>query len=1028
MNLTTTTKLLLTLLLPLLAGSVALAQERGITGRVYDEGTGQPLSGVTVSVKGYPNSSAVTDSMGMFHLRPPVKLTGTGDSAGSYRFQSTAPRIVLQFTYIGYEGTDYRLTSTSPIRVGLKKGDKSMDEVVVIGYGQTVKKRDLTGAISVVKAADIVRSPTNDPLEAIEGMVPGADITKVSGKENSGDSIHIRGTRTIAGSTGPIYVIDGVQGGNISNLNPNDIESIEVLKDASSTAIYGSQGANEVIIVTTKHGTSGKAKVSYNGYMGTNGFVQYPHPRSGQSYVDLRRAAYQATGVWNSPADDAKIFSAGEMAAISADHWVNWTNLVTQAGLRQSHSVSVSGGSDKSKAYLSAGYYGDDGMIKFNNLRQYNLLLNLDQTINPWIKTGVQAALVYSNVNTRSADPYSLAETAVPLGTPYDSTGHIVVYPIAGAASTMSPLSDNRGPLIATNNNVTTQTTINAHLDVNPIRGLNIVSRFGANFSSGRSGQYFDSSSLEEINNKYSYASVTNNSTRFYEWDNVATYSKDIGDHSFAITALSSYTQSVKESYSASGTGLIYSSQLFYNLAGAPNNRFIGSAYGQTNNMSYAGRLHYSYKGKYILDVTDRYDGASILSTGRKNYNVPSAAAAWRISDEEFMKDINAISNLKLRFSYGVAGNSGIPAYGTQSYLIVQTMGFENTNAPAYIFNTTIGNQNLGWELSKTANLGLDLGLYKNRVDLSVDVYNTNTDNILLLRSLPPSLGVGTTFQNVGASRNQGIEVALNTRNVDAHNFKWLTTVSFMSNKEKITRLINGTNIIDGSNPETASLLLGHPIHSFYNYVKQGIWQTSEASKASSLVFGTTPFTPGEIKLADLNHDGKISPDSDRTYIGSQVPKFSLGFQNTFIYKNFDLTIYAIMRYGQMIQAAFLGRYNPAGVANGPGYFNYWTPTHASNDFPAPKANESLSSIPGYTTLEYVDGSYWKIKTATIGYTLPSSVQKKAYMSNFRFYVTCNNIFVKAKSHLIKDYDPERGGAEDSPLSRQLVAGLTVGF
>jgi hypothetical protein len=307
-------------------------------------------------------------------------------------------------------------------------------------------------------------------------------------------------------------------------------------------------------------------------------------------------------------------------------------------------------------------------------------------------------------------------------------------------------------------------------------------------------------------------------------------------------------------------------------------------------------------------------------------------------------------------------------------------------------------------------------------------VYNTNTDNILLLRSLPPSLGVGSTYQNVGASRNQGIEVALNTRNIDAHSFKWLTTVSFMSNRERITKLINGTNIIDGSNPETASLLLGHPIHSFYNYVKQGIWQTSEASKASSLVFGTTPFTPGEIKLADLNHDGKISPDSDRTYIGSQVPKFSLGFQNTFIYKNFDLTIYAIMRYGQMIQAAFLGRYNPGGVANGPGYFNYWTPNHASNDFPAPKANESLSSIPGYTTLEYVDGSYWKIKTATIGYTLPASVQKKAYMSNFRFYVTCNNIFVKAKSHLIKDYDPERGGAEDSPLSRQLVAGLTVGF
>ena len=989
-----------------------MAQQGTITGTVVDEGTGQPIPGVTVAVRGYPANATVTDSLGIFHLRPPVLL-----SPG---------RVVLQFSYIGYESTDLRPGGNpNSIRIALKKGDKSMDEVVVIGYGQTVKKRDLTGAISVVKAADIVRSPTSDPLAAIEGMVPGADITTTSGKEGAADSIHVRGTRTISGSTQPIYVIDGVMGGNINTLNPNDIESIEVMKDASSTAIYGSQGANGVVIVTTKHGTSGKVRVSYNGYMGTNGFVQYPHPRSGQSYVDLRRAAYQATGVWNSPADDVKIFSATELANIQANHWVNWINAIEQAGLRESHNVSVSGGSEKSKAYFSAGFYGDNGMIKFNNMKQYNLLMNLDQTLSPWIKTGVQAALVYSNINTRSADPYSLAETAVPLGTPYDSTGHINVYPLTNI---MSPMSDDRGPLVATNNSLSTATTINAHIDLTPIKGLTATSRFGANFFSSRSGQYFDSSSLEEINNKYSYAAVTNNSTRFYEWDNIVTYGRDFGDHSVSLTGLTSFTQSIKESYTASGTGLLYSSQLFYNLAGAPNNRYIGSNYTQQNNMSYAGRLHYSYKGKYIVDVTDRYDGASILSAGHKNYNFPSAAAAWRISDEKFMENVNAISNLKLRFSYGVAGNSGIQAYGTQSYLVVQNMGFENTNAPAYIFNTSIGNLDVGWELSKTANLGLDMGLFKNRVDLALDLYNTNTDHILLLRSLPPSLGVATTWQNVGSTNNKGIEVGLTTRNVDGHNFKWSTTFSFMSNRERITRLITGSNIIDGSNSETASLLIGHPIHSFYNYVKQGIWQNGDSAKASGLVFGTTPFTPGMIKMKDLNGDGKISPDSDRTYIGSQVPKWSLGFQNTFVYKQFDLTVYAIIRWGQMIQDQDLGRYNPAGTTNGPGYFNYWTPSHPSNDFPAPKANESISSVPGYTTLEYVDGSYWKIKTATIGYTLPQHLLKKAFMSNLRAYITVNNIFVKAKSHLIKDYDPERAGSEDSPLSRQIVGGLTIGF
>jgi hypothetical protein len=250
-----------------------------------------------------------------------------------------------------------------------------------------------------------------------------------------------------------------------------------------------------------------------------------------------------------------------------------------------------------------------------------------------------------------------------------------------------------------------------------------------------------------------------------------------------------------------------------------------------------------------------------------------------------------------------------------------------------------------------------------------------------------------------------------------------------MSNSEKITGLINGTNIIDGTNPEYASLLIGHPIHSYYNYRKEGIWQTSEATKASQVVFGTTPFKPGDIKLADLNQDNKISPDSDRTYIGSAVPKWSLGFQNTFMYRRFDLTFYAIARWGQMIRADFLGRYNPAGQGNnGPGYFNYWTPENPSNDFPRPLANESISSVPGYTTLTYVDGSYVKLKTVTLGYTLPARVLKIAFMSNLRAYVTGNNIFGKAKNHLIKGYDPERGGAEDSPLSRQLVVGLNVGF
>ncbi len=387
------------------------------------------------------------------------------------------------------------------------------------------------------------------------------------------------------------------------------------------------------------------------------------------------------------------------------------------------------------------------------------------------------------------------------------------------------------------------------------------------------------------------------------------------------------------------------------------------------------------------------------------------------------------VTNLKLRLSYGVAGNSGIPAYGTQSTLTTQAMGFENTPAPAYIFNTTIGNADLGWELSKTANLGVDYGFFKNRLVGSVDVYNVNTSDILLLRSLPPNLGVTATYQNVGSSQNRGIELSLTSQNVVRKNFQWSTTLNFMSNREHITGLINGTNIIDATSPETASLLLGHPIHSFYNYVKQGIWQTADSAKAIAQTFGGTPFAPGYIKLKDINGDGKISPDSDRVYIGSAVPKWSAGFANTFTYKNFDLYIYVLARWGQMIQDAVAGEYNPSGQGNNsPAYFNYWTPENPTNDYPRPKQNANLASYPGYTTLQYLDGSYVKLKTVSLGYSFSSAMLKRAMIDNLRVYATCNNMLVINRSHLIKDYDPERGGSTDAPLTRQLVFGLNVGF
>jgi TonB-linked SusC/RagA family outer membrane protein len=530
---------------------------------------------------------------------------------------------------------------------------------------------------------------------------------------------------------------------------------------------------------------------------------------------------------------------------------------------------------------------------------------------------------------------------------------------------------------------------------------------------------------LAQVNTKVTTASSATAFTRFLNWDNVLTYNKEFGDHSFTVTGITSYLQSDLDNLSASGNNQVLASQLFYNLGGAdPNTRVIGSGYQGWNNIAYAGRLNYSYKGKYLLQLTQRWDGASRLAEGHKWDAFPSASLAWNISQEDFMNTVSFINNLKLRASYGVSGNYGIDVYGTQSGLLYQNMGFGEVIAPAYIFNPQIASPLLTWEKSATTNLGLDFSLFNNRITAAIDVYQTITDDVLYNRTLPPSTGVGQVNQNIGETKNRGIEFSINSQNIVSQDFSWNSTLTFARNKEEITRLVDGKDIIKD---EDESLLLGHPIRSFYTYEKEGIWQTKDADLAASYRFGNTPFQPGDIRLRDLDGDSVIT-SADRTFIGSAVPKFVLGFQNNFRYKNFDLGVYLFMRYGQMINAEFLGRYNPSGEGNGPAIVDYWTPENPTNDFPRPKKGASIINYNGYQTLNFVDGSYFKIRNVTLGYTLPKSVSNKIFSEKIRIYATGSNLFTKAKSHLIEDYDPERGGAESTPLSRQFVFGVNLDF
>lgn len=979
-----------------------------VRGKVTDQQSGLPLAGVTVTVKN-SSQAVTTDSNGEFTI-------------------TTDPNSTLVFSYVGYTAQEVRAGNSASI--SLTPDPKSMDAVVVIGYG-TVRRRDLTGSVYSIKNEDIVRTPTFNPVEGLQGRVPGVDITRNSGTAGAGVNIRVRGNRSLSGSNEPLFIIDGFQGGNPADINPNDIESIEVLKDAAATAIYGSQGANGVFIITTKKGVTGKTKISYEGFLGVNGYTSYPKLRMYDDYIQLRREAYRNTSPqeWSSPADDYKLFpNAAEADAVANGDWVDWYDLLNHNGIQQSHTVSVQSGSDKTKVFLSLGYYKEEGMLRKNDYNRYTVRFNLDQNLAKWARAGIQSQIAYFDQNNRT-DPLSLVLQTSPLGKAYDSLGNINVFPVAGSPSILSPITDERGDTVASNNVIRTNILSNVYLELTPVKGLTFRSTFGANLNFTRQGVFNSASSVAQRSTRLATAAQGTLFRRAFNWDNTLTYNRKFGDHDITLTAVESYLQNTVDTLNATGNRQLLASQLFYNLGATdPTSQRILTGYILFNNLAFAGRVNYSYKGKYLLSATMRADGASRLAPGNKWDYFPSVAAAWNISSEKFMNGLASLSNLKLRASYGKTGNYGIAVYGTQSGVTsANNLGFGEVPVSYYQFNARVGNPDLKWETTATTNLGLDFGFWGNKLTGSVEVYRAVTSDVIFERALPRSSGVSTIFQNIGETVNKGIEAWVTGRIIQNNNLNWDATATFTSNHEEITKLINGKDIISGTNPEVLSLLIGRPLQSFYSYKKLGIWQSDKAAEAALVRFGTTPFKPGDIHVLDLNGDSLIDT-KDRLYLGSSVPKFVLGLQNNFSYKGFDLGIYFFMRWGQTINAEFMGRYNPSGEGNGPANFDYWTPENPTNDFPRPRKGAQLINYAAYQALNFIDGSYFKIKTVTLGYTLPQKITSKIYATNIRFYATGNNIFTRAKNHLLEDYDPERGGSESSPLSRQFVFGVNLDF
>lgn len=1011
-------KLFLTIM-PLFLLPLALMAQIRVEGTVVDS-QDYPIPGVNVYIKN-TTTGTITDINGVY------TLTGV------------APDAVLVFSSVGMKTQEITVNSRSQLNVIMEDEIAGLEEVVVIGYG-TVKRRDLTGAVASVKNEDLTMAPVSNAMEALQGRVAGLDITRASGRAGSEPEVLLRGNRSLNASNAPLYIIDGIPG-SIATINPNDIESIEVLKDASSTAIYGSAGANGVIIVTTKQAEKGTVQVDINSYYGVNGFASYPSALQGQAWLDYLGEGY--TAAYGEPAANRNdLLTAYSLSPaqlnryIENGQWVDWVDETLRTGTQQNHSVSIRGGNETTRAHFSLGYTEEKGIYKDDKTEIATMRSGVEHEFRDWLSAGIQTSLAWRDRNVRGSRINSAFST-VPLGEVYDAEGNINIEPIEGH-STVNLLADEV-PGAYKNNAKQIRVTANPYIDIKPIKNLSIRSVLGTTLTTQRNGEYNSDRTYMKLigsGSQVKTASYANSLSYSYTWENIAHYNFDLAeDHNFQLTGITSWTNSQNENGYAYNEGFDYDEFLFYNL-NAGNNPSVGSGYSHTKKMSYAGRINYNYRGKYLLTISNRWDGASQLAD--KWHAFPAAALAWRISDEDFMAGTNYwMTNMKLRVGYGVTGNANINPYVTstevQSSNHNLTLG--SAQSQVYIPTQAVGNPFVGWEKSYNTNIGLDLGLYNNRIEVVFEWYNTDTKDVLFDRPLPSTSGAygskGTynMMSNIAEINNQGIELGINTRNIINRQFNWESMLTFARNREEVKSIDLGSNI-EVDDLIALNLFMGHPVNTIYGYKKLGIWQANEADEAAR--YGREP---GDVKIATVeqfdeegNGDGGVHEYSanDRQILGSLSPDWTLGFQNSFYYKNFDLNIFATMRWGQMLDADLMG-YFTYGRVNLPSNYDYWTPENPTNDFPRPNILGNNNDV-ALRSLRYVDGSYMKIRNITLGYTLPDRIGESIGVRKLRVYSTVNNPFIFTKSDLLKDIDPEAGGGDTFPLFKQVIFGLNLSF
>ena len=1019
----------------------AFAQSKTVSGTVLDK-TGESVIGASVVVKGTTNGT-ITDFDGKFTLQN-VPDNGT-----------------IQVSFVGYKTVDIQVKGQSTVKIILEEDTETLDEVVVVGYG-VQKKSDVTGAMARVDSEELNTRPVNNAFEALQGKAAGVDITS-SERPGTVGSIRIRGNRSISASSDPLYVVDGVplSAGGIETINPRDIESIDILKDASSTAIYGSRGANGVILITTKRGKAGRLALNYSGSVTLENLKDKSPAMSASDYITWRRWAYYNSDPVNNPRGDQPNYdkdqiyfaASGDPAALANVNkgWSNgtwdgskvtdtdWADIVTQTGITHEHTISGSGGNETAQAFFSVGYLNNQGTQKGQEYERYNFSMSVDLQVKPWFKMGgsINGSWAvqdygYSRTGQSSGsgpvDIYSAAKAIPRFGVPYDEEGNIITNPCGSTTNVYTVIdewnksTDNRQTFRALG-------SFYGQFDFGkiwaPLEGLSYKISFGPDFRHYRQGIFISKDSAVKMGSK-NYAKYATD--RYLSWtlDNQINYNKTFGKHNLGVTLLQSASKYNKESGSESANAIPNENFEWYNMGSVDITDAATYGAGMSTGMSenqlasYMARINYAYNDRYLLTVSGRYDGSSVLADGHKWSFFPSAALGWRIDQEDFMKDISWINQLKLRFGLGTTGNSAVSAYSTLGNIQSFYVPFGSTLTPAYATNepyytssqVKMANKDLGWEKTTQYNYGVDFSFLNGRISGSMDIYHSNTNDLLLSMTIPTLTGFNSTYANVGKTKNFGVDLSLNLVPIQTKDFEWSSTINAAYQKDEIVELANGKQD-DISN----AWFIGESINVFYGTASDGLWQESDAAEMAKFNANGHKFEAGMVKPVD--QDGNYIIDSnDRIILGNKNPKWVLGWSNTFNYKGLELGIELNGRFGYMVDTGGEGQYGMYNQRE----ISYWTPDNTGADYQKPiystAGGDAYSSLLGFK-----DASFIKIRNISLGYNFNSKALKNIGISSLKLYAQAKNIGNLYSSVDFMDLD-----LGTTYYNRGFTFGLQVGF